>query len=128
MILGRKKTRTVLVVEDDEATVRLLEIYLRGAGYEVLSNMDGKKGLETARARKPDLIVLDLMLPELHGVAVCHALKSDPKTRHIKVLVVSVKGFPADQKQVAEAGADQFLSKPIEKEEFLAAVARLLAL
>ena len=124
--MNKKKNQTVLIVEDDEATIQLLEIYVRFAGYKTLVAHDGRSALELVQSKKPSLVVLDLMLPELHGVAVCHHIKTNPQTKHIKVLVVSVKSFPADQKQVAEAGADMFMPKPLEKDEFIGAVNKLL--
>jgi DNA-binding response OmpR family regulator len=119
----RKK---ILIIEDDEAARELFRHYLQTEGHEVSVAADGKKGLESARALRPDLVVLDLMLPELHGIGVCQALKADPSTRHAKVLIASVKGFPADRKQAAEAGADDFLAKPVNRGDFTAAVKRLL--
>jgi DNA-binding response OmpR family regulator len=121
-----KRHQTILIVEDDEATNKLFDLYLRGSGYKTLLAKDGRSALDMAQAHKPALVVLDLMLPELHGEAVCRQLKSNPKTEHIKVLMVSIKSFPADQKPGVEAGADLFLRKPLEKDEFIAAIDRLL--
>ncbi|MBI4395693.1 MAG: response regulator [Elusimicrobia bacterium] len=121
-----KQKHTILVVEDDESTLRLLELYLQGAGYETLTALDGSTALELVKSAKPSLVVLDLMLPEVHGIGVCHTIKSHPDTKQIKVLVVSVKSFPADQRQAYEAGADFFMAKPVEKNDFLKAVRALL--
>ncbi len=118
--------KKVLLVEDDEGTRELFSHYLGNEGYEVKGAADGRAGLEAARVQRPDLVVLDLMLPELHGIGVCQALKADPLTRHAKVLIVSVKGFPADRKQAAQAGCDGFLAKPVDRKDFVAAVRGLL--
>ncbi len=121
-----KKEKTVLIVEDDEATIRLLEIYVRSIGYKTVLAHDGNTAIEMVKLHKPALVVLDLMLPEVHGIAVCHQIKNDPRTKNTKVLVVSVKNFPADQKQAAEVGADVFMSKPLEKEEFIQTVRKVM--
>jgi DNA-binding response OmpR family regulator len=120
------RPKKILLIEDDESTRELFGHYLAPEKYEVSGAADGRAGIDAARADPPDLVVLDLMLPELHGIGVCQALKSDPATRHAKVLVVSVKGFPADRKQAAEAGADGFLAKPVDRKDFVAAVKDLL--
>lgn len=119
----RKK---ILLVEDDEATRQLFTHYLEREDCDIFLAADGKEALESARRYVPDLVILDLMLPELHGIGVCQAVKTDPATKKAKVMVVSVKGFPADRKQAAEAGADDFLAKPVSQKDFLAAAHKLL--
>ena len=118
--------KRILIVEDDEATRHLFGHYLEGEDCEVFCAVDGREGLQVAQAKLPDLVILDLMLPEIHGIGVCLGLKKDPVTKRAKVLVVSVKGFPADRKQAAEAGADGFLAKPVNCQDFLTAVRDLL--
>jgi DNA-binding response OmpR family regulator len=120
------KTRKILIVEDDEAARELFVHYLDKEEVGVLTAADGQAALQVARAEKPDVVVLDLMLPELHGIGVCQELKKNPATRHAKVLIVSVKGFPADKNQAAEAGADGFLTKPVSRADFLAGVRKFL--
>ncbi len=118
--------KKILIVEDDEATLHLFGHYLEGEDCEVFCAVDGREGLEVAKAKRPDLVILDLMLPEIHGIGVCLGLKGDIATKHAKVLIVSVKGFAADRKQAAEAGADHFLAKPVSRQDFLTAVRDLL--
>jgi CheY-like chemotaxis protein len=116
----------LLVVEDDEATRELLHHILTNSGYEVREAEDGRKGLDAVARERPDLIVLDIMLPEVHGYAVCHQVKSDPATNGVKVLMLSAKAFSADRRQAEEAGADGFLAKPVNPAELLQAVKNLL--
>jgi two-component system, OmpR family, alkaline phosphatase synthesis response regulator PhoP len=117
---------TVLVVEDDRVVADFLKLILEGAGYAVLTADNGRSAVETARSKKPALMVLDLMLPEIHGIGVCQTIKSDPATQGIKVFIISAKNFPADHKQAHQAGADLFMGKPLAPAKFLAAVEELL--
>ena len=116
----------LLVVEDDEATRELLKHVLSGAGHSVRTADDGRAGLDAVAKEHPELIVLDIMLPEIHGFSVCHAVKSDPATKGVKVLMLSAKAFAADRRQAEEAGADGFLSKPVNPNELLQAIRNLL--
>lgn len=118
--------RRILIVEDDEAARELFRHYLEKEKLEILEAEDGAEALVVAAQKKPDVVVLDLMLPELHGIGVCKALKADPATRGARVMIVSVKGFAADRNQAAEAGAELFLAKPVSRDDFLAAVRQLL--
>src|SRR5688572_25802711 len=95
----------LLVVEDDEATRELLKHVLSGAGHDVRTADDGRKGLEAVAKKAPELIVLDIMLPEVHGFSVCHEVKHNPATQGVKVLMLSAKSFAADRRQAEEAGA-----------------------
>jgi two-component system phosphate regulon response regulator PhoB len=116
----------LLVVEDDEATRELLSHILTNEGYEVCKAEDGRKGLDAVALENPALIVLDIMLPEVHGYSVCHQVKTNPATKGIKVLMLSAKSFSADRRQAEEAGADGFLAKPVNPVELLQAIKNLL--
>jgi twitching motility two-component system response regulator PilH len=116
----------LLVVEDDEATRELLKHVLSGAGHSVRTADDGRQGLDAVAQSAPDLIVLDIMLPEVHGFSVCHSVKHNPATQGVKVLMLSAKSFAADRRQAEEAGADGFLSKPVNPGELLSSIKNLL--
>lgn len=118
--------RRILIVEDDEAARELFIHFLDKENCEVFTAEDGIEALKLAAEKRPDLVILDLMLPELHGIGVCKRLRADPVTRGVKVLIISVKGFPADRNQSFEAGADHFLAKPVSRDDFLSAVHQLL--
>ena len=104
----------ILVIDDIDANVRLLEAKLTADYYEVLTATDGVTGLAIAAAEQPDIILLDVMMPGLDGFQVCRRLKDDPVTRHIPVVLVTALDGRADRIAGLEAGADEFLTKPID--------------
>jgi two-component system cell cycle response regulator len=104
----------ILVIDDIEANVRLLEAKLTAEYYEVLSASDGPTGLAIAAAEHPDIVLLDVMMPGMDGFEVCRRLKDDPLTRHIPVVLVTALDGRADRIAGLEAGADEFLNKPID--------------
>jgi two-component system, cell cycle response regulator len=104
----------ILVVDDIEANVRLLEAKLSAEYYEVLTACDGPTALALAASEKPDIILLDVMMPGMDGFQVCRRLKDDPETRHIPVVLVTALDGRGDRIQGLEAGADEFLTKPID--------------
>ncbi len=107
-------TARILVVDDIEANVRLLEAKLQAEYYDVLSASDGETALAIAAAEKPDLVLLDIMMPGMDGFEVCRRLKDDPSTRHIPVVLVTALDGRTDRITGLEAGADEFLTKPID--------------
>jgi two-component system alkaline phosphatase synthesis response regulator PhoP len=110
-VSGMAKGR-ILVVDDEIYIVHILDFSLGMEGYEVLTALDGEQALEKARAEKPDLIVLDIMMPKLDGYETCKILKGDPATRDIPVILLSAKGRNIDQKIGFEVGADDYITKP----------------
>jgi two-component system cell cycle response regulator len=107
-------TARILVVDDIEANVRLLEAKLSAEYYQVLTATDGVSALAMAAAERPDIILLDVMMPGMDGFQVCRRLKDDPATRHIPVVLVTALDGRADRIAGLEAGADEFLTKPID--------------
>ncbi|MDB5429243.1 MAG: PleD family two-component system response regulator [Caulobacter sp.] len=118
----------ILVVDDIEANVRLLEAKLSAEYYDVLTAPDGVTALAIAAAEKPDIILLDVMMPGLDGFEVCRRLKDDPETRHIPVVLVTALDGRADRITGLEAGADEFLTKPIDDVMLFARVRSLTRL
>jgi two-component system cell cycle response regulator len=104
----------ILVVDDVEANVRLLEAKLSAEYYEVLSAADGPTALAMAAAERPDIVLLDVMMPGMDGFAVCRRLKDDPETRHLPVVLLTALDGRQDRVTGLEAGADDFLTKPID--------------
>ena len=116
----------VLVVDDEPDVVDLVRYRLRGAGMSVIVASDGLAALRTARERRPDLIVLDLMLPEMRGEEVCRQLRADRETAAIPVLMLTARGDPADRIAGLEVGADAYLSKPFSPRELILRVEAIL--
>ena len=121
-------TARILVVDDIDANVRLLEAKLQAEYYHVLTATDGSTALALAAAEKPDIVLLDVMMPGMDGFQVCRRLKDDPETRHIPVVLVTALDGRADRIQGLEAGADEFLTKPIDDVMLFARVRSLTRL
>lgn len=121
-------TARILVVDDIEANVRLLEAKLTAEYYEVLTASDGPTALAMAAKEKPDIILLDVMMPGMDGFQVCRRLKDDPETRHVPVVLVTALDGRGDRIAGLEAGADEFLTKPIDDVMLFARVRSLTRL
>jgi len=120
------QTNRILVVEDEEDIYNLLEYNLTKAGMAVLKAGDGKSALKIAGHKKPDLILLDLMLPELDGVEVCKILKSNESTWDIPILMVTAKGEEVDRVVGLELGAEDYIVKPFSPREVVLRVKAVL--
>lgn len=119
-------TSTVLVVDDNPQNVELLQAYLESLNCTVHVATDGIDALEKVPQAKPDLILLDIMMPRMSGFEVCRRLKADPSTRDIPVIMVTALNELGDIERGVEAGTDDFLSKPVNKLELLTRVKSLL--
>jgi DNA-binding response OmpR family regulator len=116
----------ILIVEDEVDAGRLLHYHLRQKGYECRIAMDGRAALNAVFKEKPDLILLDLMLPTLNGLEICRLLKGAPATRQIPIIMVTAMATPDDIVRGFKLGADDYVTKPFEMRELLARVAALL--
>lgn len=116
-----------IIIVDDEPAIRLLvTAALEDEGYELLEAVDGKEALELIYNEKPDLVILDVMMPGMTGYELCYHLKQDQGTRGIRVLMLTAKGQARDKAQSKEAGADYYLRKPFSPLELVDLVAELL--
>lgn len=110
----------VLIVEDDEDILELVRYNLSKEGYQVTAVTSGEEALGSVRSKRPDLIVLDLMLPGLDGLEVCKALKSDAATRQIPIVMLTAKGEESDIVTGLELGADDYIPKPFSHKVLIA--------
>ena len=118
--------RKVLIVEDNELNMRLFSDVLEASGYETLKCTDGAKVVTLALDETPDLIVMDIQLPEVSGLDITRWLKDDERTKHIPVLAVTAFAMRTDELLVLEAGCEAYLSKPIQIRSFLNTVDSLV--
>ena len=122
-----KKSR-ILIADDNEANVELLEAYLAGLGVETAVAVDGQDTLDKVSSFRPNLILLDIMMPKLSGFEVCKKLKADSATSGIMILMITALNELGDIERAVEAGTDDFLSKPVNKVELLKRVENMLKL
>jgi CheY-like chemotaxis protein len=109
----------VLIADDNPQGVELLEAYLSGCAYEIETAADGEETLRKVAAWKPDLILLDIMMPKISGFEVCKQLRANPETHDIAVLMITALDQLSDIERAVDAGTDDFLTKPINKTELL---------
>src|SRR5436190_17349183 len=118
-------TARVLVVDDLPANVKLLEARLSAEYFDVLTAMSGEQALVICERAECDIVLLDVMMPEMDGFEVCRRLKSNPATHHIPVVMVTALDQPADRLRGLEVGADDFLTKPVSDVALIARVRSL---
>jgi DNA-binding response OmpR family regulator len=115
------------MIEDEADFVEFLKMRLEANGYEVVAAVDGKDGFEKARSEKPDLILLDLMLPKVDGYWVCNFLKHDTRFSSIPVIILTAKTGEASVKLAKDCGADEYMQKPFEVDDLLSKISGLLS-
>src|SRR4051812_14654673 len=118
------EAKTVLLVEDNEDNRIIYATALRYAGYSVIEAITGTEGIRQAREGKPDLILMDISVPEIDGWEATTILKADPDTRHIPVVAVTAHALPGDEERSMAAGCDGYLAKPIPPAMLIAEVDR----
>lgn len=116
----------VLLVDDDPVILKLLQVNFEMEGFHVSTANDGVEGLEKARAERPDIVLLDIMMPRMDGLEVTKALKSDPETKDIPIILLSAKAQASDIQAGKDMGADDYLTKPFDPLELLERVNELL--
>ena len=117
---------TILIADDNDQNVELLQAYLDELGCRVVAAYDGQETLRAVADSKPDLVLLDIMMPKVSGFEICRKLKSDPATADIPICMVTALHEMGDIERAVEAGTDDFLSKPVRKWELLTRVRSLL--
>src|SRR5687767_14895534 len=119
--------KRVLIADDDASVALLISKTLSKRGYETRVERDGDEALRAAGEWAPALVILDVMMPGMHGFAVCRSLKESAQPGGARVLILTAKPYDADRRLAAEAGADDYLTKPFDIEELIAKVAELTA-
>jgi len=120
--------KKVLVIDDNPVVVRMNESLLKSAGYDVITALDGEEGFRKACEEKPAVILLDLILPKMHGFELCQRLKQDPQTAQVPVIIVTGTGLDEIVQREPEIGADGFLAKPYSLEQLEGAINKALDL
>src|SRR5262252_5935128 len=118
--------RKILIIEDESDVADLLEMGLRKAGFRITTAADGAIGLQKARHNRPDLIILDLMLPKMSGLEVCRILKADVATAQIPILMLTAKAEEVDRIVGLEFGADDYVTKPFSPREVMLRIRAIL--
>jgi two-component system alkaline phosphatase synthesis response regulator PhoP len=118
--------KKILIIDDEFDFVESLQIILEQENYECLTAHEGKKGLQLAREWKPDLIILDIMLPGMDGYNVCRALKFDVRLKQIPTIMLTFKARTEDRIMGKASGADDYITKPFSQEELIAKIEELL--
>jgi len=117
----------ILLVDDEPNIVLALEFLMKKAGYETLTADDGEKALEAIREHRPDLVILDLMMPRLDGYEVCQRVRSDPALKKMIIVMLTAKGREVEREKGLAMGADLYITKPFSTREVVEKVRELLA-
>ncbi len=118
--------KRILVVDDNPQVVALLKMRLELAGYKVIAAHDGHTGLTLARKEKPDLIILDIMLPKMNGYQICRFLKFDKKYKHIPIIILTSRAKQSDVEIGKKTGSDEYLFKPYNPKKLLELINKYL--
>ncbi|MBN9421307.1 MAG: two-component system response regulator [Candidatus Accumulibacter sp. 66-26] len=121
-------TKKVLIADDEQNIVISLEFLLGREGFQVLVAQDGEEALAKARAEKPDLVLLDVMMPKMNGFDVCQALRADPELSAVRILMLTAKGRETEVSKGLGLGADAYMTKPFSTKELVVQVRALLGL
>ena len=119
-------TKSVLIVEDNELNMKLFHDLLDAQGYQTLQTKDGMEALALAREHRPDLILMDIQLPEVSGLEVTKWIKEDDSLKTIPVIAVTAFAMKGDEEKIREGGCEAYIAKPISVQQFLETVRRFL--
>ena len=119
--------KKILIVEDDPSFSRAISHIIEKEGYDVITASNGMAGLRMAKDENPDLLILDVMLPGLDGFEICHQLRQDPQTEKLPIIMLSAKGQEIDKTTGLKVGANEYLTKPIDRALLLEKITSLLS-
>ncbi|KAA0598495.1 two-component system cell cycle response regulator DivK [Azospirillum lipoferum] len=123
---GGKPTKTVLIVEDNELNMKLFHDLLEAHGYGTLQTREGMEAMRLARLHRPDLILMDIQLPEVSGLEVTRWIKDDPELKCIPVVAVTAFAMKGDEEKIRQGGCEDYVAKPISVVKFLETVKKFL--
>jgi two-component system, cell cycle response regulator DivK len=123
---GADMAKTVLIVEDNELNMKLFNDLLEAFGYQTIKTGEGARAAPLARQHKPDLIIMDIQLPDISGLDVTRMLKADPELKHIPVVAVTAFAMRGDEQRIRDGGCEAYLSKPIAIGSFLETVKKFI--
>lgn len=118
--------KRILVIEDEEDLLKMMIFRLKSGGYEVISATDGLQGLEMAKKEKPELIILDLMLPRMDGYRICKMLKTSDEYKNIPIIILTARMEESDKKLAEEVGANAYMTKPFDHKLLLEKIKEFL--
>lgn len=124
--MAKKLTPSILVVEDEESIASIIKYNLKKAGYLVMSTNDGAEAIDIAKQHKPDLILLDWMLPGLSGIEVCRVIRGSEEIGNVPIIMISARSEEMDKIMGLERGADDYISKPFSPNELIARIKAIL--
>ena len=119
-------TKTVLIVEDNELNMKLFNDLLEAHGYETVQTRNGVEAVELVRKHKPDLILMDIQLPEVSGLQVTQWIKDDESLRHIPVIAITAFAMKGDEEKIRQGGCEDYIAKPITVSKFLQTVQKYI--
>ena len=118
--------KTILVVDDEPKNLKLARDLLEVSGYKVIEAENGKSGIEMAKVHKPDLILMDIMMPVMDGYTACHNLRGSEDTKNIPIIMLTSVGFELNKKLAASFGSSEYVTKPFNFEELLNTISKCL--
>ncbi len=120
-------SQSILIVDDEQYIVTSLSFVMKSAGFEVDSANDGEAALEKIQANKPDLVILDVMMPKKDGFEVCETVRADPDLNSVRIMMLTAKGRDSERQKGLALGADDYLSKPFSTRDILKRAKEMLA-
>ena len=118
--------KTILIVEDEPKNMTLTRDMLKISGYETIEAVDGRQGVEKAKSAKPNLILMDIMMPKMDGYAACLEIKADPATKNIPVIMLTAVGYDLNKRLAKQMGADGYVTKPFSRQQLVDAITLFL--
>ena len=118
--------KTILIVEDEPKNMTLTRDILKISGYETIEAVDGRQGIDKAKSAKPNLILMDIMMPKMDGYAACREIKADPSTKNIPVIMLTAVSYDLNKRLAKQMGADGYVTKPFSRQQLLDAITLLL--